>query len=70
MKSIQFIILFIAINFSLVSLAQMSVQANAFHGAEATGKEYKALYIINESGDEKIRAVIKNINNALEDPHL
>jgi uncharacterized protein len=70
MKSLQFILLFIAINFSFVSLAQTNGQANAFHGAEATWKEYKALYILNESDDKKIRAVIRNINNALEDPRL
>lgn len=35
-----------------------------------SGNEYKALYILNELGDKKIRAVIRNINNALEDPRL
>lgn len=70
MKSLHFILLFVAINFSLVSLAQTNGQANVFHGAEASGKEYKALYILNESDDKKIRAVIRNINNALEDPRL
>lgn len=70
MKSLHFILLIVAINFSLLSLAQNNGQANAFHGAEANEKEYKALYILNESDDKKIRAVIKNINNALEDPRL
>ena len=70
MKSIHFILIFIAINFSFASFAQSSVKANAFHGADASSKEYKALYILNESGDKKIRAVLRNINNALEDPRL
>jgi intracellular sulfur oxidation DsrE/DsrF family protein len=41
-----------------------------FHGAEATLNAYKALYILNQSDDKKIRAVVRNINNALEDPRL
>jgi uncharacterized protein len=70
MKSLHFILLFIAINISTVSLAQTIVPANTFPVATANSKEYKALYVLNESGDKKIRAVIRNINNALEDPRL
>ena len=70
MKTLHFILLFVAIHFSFVSFAQTNEQTKAFHGAEASGKEYKALYILNESDDKKIRAVIRNINNALEDPRL
>lgn len=70
MKSIHFLLLFITIPFNFESHAQTSMKANAFHGADAARKEYKALYILNESGDKKIRAVMRNINNALEDPRL
>lgn len=38
--------------------------------AKAVAGEYKVLYVINEADDLKIRAVIRNINNALEDPRL
>lgn len=41
-----------------------------FYGAAASLKSYKALYILNQSDDKKIKAVIRNINNALEDPRL
>jgi len=41
-----------------------------FHGAAATLKSYKALYILNQSDDKKIKAVFRNISNALEDPRL
>lgn len=42
----------------------------SFRGAEADLKEYKALYIINQSDDKKIRATLRNINNALSDERL
>jgi intracellular sulfur oxidation DsrE/DsrF family protein len=53
-----------------VSLARANRQVHVSHGAEANGKEYKALYILNESDDKKTRSVIRNVNNALEDPRL
>ena len=41
-----------------------------FNGAEPTLQQYKALYILNQSDDKKIRGVMRNIGNALEDPRL
>ena len=41
-----------------------------FNGAAANLQAYNALYVINQSDDKKIRAVIRNINNALADPRL
>jgi intracellular sulfur oxidation DsrE/DsrF family protein len=41
-----------------------------FHGAEARLSQYKALYILDQSDNKKIHMVVKNINNALEDPRL
>lgn len=70
MKSLHIVLFFIAINISFAGIAQTTVHAKPFHGAEATLKEYKALYILNEPDDKKIRAVLRNINNALEDPRL
>lgn len=58
--------------FAMAISAMINAQKNnaEFHGAEATLKEYKALYLLNQSDDKKIRLVFKNINNALEDPRL
>jgi uncharacterized protein len=58
--------------FSLVIIgcSQKVVNTGPFHGAEATLKEYKALYVLNQSDDKKIRGLIRNINNALDDPRL
>ena len=41
-----------------------------FHGAVANAKSYKAVYFIDDSSSHKIKATLRNINNALEDPRL
>ncbi|WP_121356458.1 DsrE family protein [Flavisolibacter nicotianae] len=56
--------------FSVTGHAQKTTRPQAFRGAEATLTEYKALYILNQSDDKKIRGIIRNINNALADPRL
>lgn len=38
--------------------------------AKANKKQYNALYVINESDENKIKAIIRNVGNALEDPRL
>lgn len=53
------------LNLPLLGIAQ-KVATESFHGSKATLKEYEALYVLNESGDKKIRAILRNINNALE----
>jgi uncharacterized protein len=65
-------IFFVILMFSVAntSVAQKAFSSTDFHGAEATLKEYKALYVLNQSDDKKIRSLIRNINNALEDPRL
>ncbi len=40
------------------------------HSAKSHLKEYKALYVINESDDNKIKGVLRNIDNALDDSRL
>ena len=55
------------------AVAQQKTPANphpSFTGAEATHQDYKALYVLNSGEEKKIRATLKNINNALEDPRL
>ena len=52
------------------SYGQQNENSTNFHGAVATLKSYKVLYILNQSDDKKIKAVLRNIKNALEDPRL
>lgn len=58
----------IAVTVSIMIYAQKTM--DVFHGAEATLREYKALYLLNQSDEKKIGLVFKNISNALEDPRL
>ncbi|MGI4749236.1 MAG: DsrE family protein [Janthinobacterium lividum] len=41
-----------------------------FTGAKPTLKNYNALYILNSNDDKKIKATLRNLDNALEDPRL
>ncbi|WP_439559754.1 DsrE family protein [Dyadobacter sp.] len=41
-----------------------------FHGATADKKSYKVVYQLNSDDDKTIKATLKNIMNALEDPRL
>ncbi|GAA4314981.1 DsrE family protein [Compostibacter hankyongensis] len=43
---------------------------DSFHGATARLKKYKAIYVLDESDDKKIRGTLRNIGNALNDPRL
>lgn len=67
---ITLLFLLIAISFSPNGFSQKNEKKTDFHGAVATLKSYKALYILNQSDDKKIKGIIRNINNALEDPRL
>lgn len=66
MKRILFALFFISL--SVLTHAQNNIAV--FHGAEARLKKYKALYVINQPDDKKIRMTLKNIRNAFEDPRL
>ncbi len=70
MKSTKFILALIFFCTTSIAFSQQKISNTDFHGAAATLKSYKALYILNQSDDKKIRAVLRNINNALEDPRL
>ncbi|WP_374460895.1 DsrE family protein [Chryseobacterium taeanense] len=60
-----------ALSMLLISLKGFAQKTSAvYKPAKSVDREYKALYVINESDDAKIRAVVRNINNALEDPRL
>lgn len=45
-------------------------EKTSYVSAKSINKEYNALYIINEADDQKIKAIIRNINNALDDQRL
>src|SRR5882724_5355808 len=67
MKQIKFFLVAILSGISSLAYCQ---DPKSFTGATATLDSYKALYFINQLEDIKIRAVIRNINNALEDPRI
>ena len=70
MKKIKIAFIIIALGITAFGYSQKDADNSNFYGAKATLKEYKALYILNESGDKKIRSVLRNINNALNDQRL
>ena len=69
MKQIKFVLVVTTLFFATIGYSQKKSNDN-FHGAVATLKSYKALYVINQSDEKKIKALFRNINNALEDPRL
>ncbi len=64
--------------FKIITLSTLLIGASTFgqkttlhyEPAKAVEKQYKALYVIDEAQDEKIKMTIRNINNALDDPRL
>src|SRR6476620_6374160 len=70
MVKMKMVLLLLVLSFSVIGYTQQAKPAPAFHGAEAKLKNYKALYVVNQLDDKKIRSVLRNINNALEDPRL
>lgn len=56
--------------FSTKAFSQKIIDTKNFHGAKATLKSYKVLYILNQSDEKKMKGIIRNINNALDDPRL
>lgn len=54
----------------LANPAEAQQQSAPFTGAEATLKNYKALYVLNNGDEKKISGVLKGIKNALDDPRL
>jgi uncharacterized protein len=70
MKKITIILCFGLICVSPKIFSQTPNNPKNFHGAMANLKAYKALYILDESSPKKIKGVLRNINNALDDPRL
>lgn len=63
-------ILFALLAFLTVPCLAQTASLPTFKGAEATLKHYRAVYVLNEAEEKKIKATLRNIRNALEDPRL
>lgn len=70
MHKISVTAILIMLFFSPKIYSQNTNHHKNFQGAVATLKSYKALYILDASDDKKIKGIIRNINNALDDPRL
>ncbi len=71
MKKYTLAIIMLA-GFWLVGVHAANAQSDpaSFTGALAKKKHYDALYYLNSNDEKKIRATLRNINNALDDPRL
>jgi hypothetical protein len=63
-------ILFLALIIFCSKSFGQTLSSQNFHGATADLKSYKALYILNDSAEKKMKSVLRNITNALNDPRL
>jgi len=70
MKKITLIFLLALVCLTSKTFSQTETYTENFHGAVANLTSYKALYILNQSGEKKIKGVLRNIKNALNDPRL
>jgi intracellular sulfur oxidation DsrE/DsrF family protein len=63
----------IAVVFAFITFAkQARAQADAadFKGAQPKLEHYDALYVLNSSDEKRIKGILRNMDNALEDPRL
>ena len=70
MKLIKLTLIILSLGIILIGYSQQNRDNKNFQGAKTTLKNYNALYILNQSDDKKIKGVLRNISNALEDPRL
>ncbi|TXF74809.1 DsrE family protein [Chryseobacterium sp.] len=60
--------------FIILTLTSLPMTAqnkkHQFKPVKAQLAEYRALYVLNESDETKIKGVIRNISNAMDDPRL
>lgn len=54
----------------MMSLSQLAFAQPDFHGTKATKSMYQVAYQLNTDEEAKIKATLKNIQNALDDPRL
>ncbi|GLU53362.1 DsrE family protein [Dyadobacter frigoris] len=71
MKKIASVLFAASILFSVGVRAQIkAINPAEFHGAVADKKLYKVVYQLNSDDEKVIKATMKNMMNALEDPRL
>ena len=56
--------------FTSVGVFAQQKTDTVFEPAKAYKKHYNALYILDEAEDKKVRGILRNINNVLNDPRL
>lgn len=54
----------------ILLLGRYAQAQSGFQGAQATASSYQVVYQLNSDEEGKIKATLKNIQNALEDPRL
>jgi uncharacterized protein len=67
-KVIPILIFFLCIQ--CFAIGQAVLRQNNFSGAPATLKNYRVLYFLDDADEKKINGIIRNINNAMDDPRL
>ncbi len=65
MKKMTMVLMLAATLLVTKGFSQSTKEHSEFHGATANLKAYRALYILNNSDEKKIKATLRNINNAL-----
>ncbi len=56
--------------FTTNAFCQTSTTLSTYHGADATLKSYKALFILDDADPKKMHMILHNIENSLDDPRL
>lgn len=70
MKKYTFLIAVFSLLAVVKPASAQQAEPSPFTGAEARLKHYNALYILNSNDEKKIKATLRNIDNAMEDPRL
>jgi intracellular sulfur oxidation DsrE/DsrF family protein len=63
----------IAAVFALITFAKQAraqTDAAGFTGAQPKLEHYDALYVLNSSDEKRIKGILRNMDNALDDPRL
>lgn len=69
MKRLQALFI-VVLCFTSVGVFAQQKTDTVFEPAKAYKKHYNALYILDEAEDKKVRGILRNINNVLNDPRL
>lgn len=70
MKLAQALAILLLAASSVCTYAQDVIPSAKFQPAKATKNKYQVVYQLNTDDDAKVKATLKNIQNALDDPRL